>query len=69
MSDEDNSVGFYAYETKRWASATLRLDEHCSFFSEAMLRIVAQALAERRTRQRTGDFLSNLENEGADALW
>ena len=63
MSDEDDSVGFYAYETKRRASATLRLDERCSFFAEAMLRMVEQALAERRIRQRTGDFLSDLERE------
>ena len=46
MADKDDSVGFYAYNTKRWASATLRLDERCRFFDEAMLRAVEQALAE-----------------------
>ena len=46
LADKDDSVGFYAYNTKRWASATLRLDERCRFFDEAMLRAVEQALAE-----------------------
>ena len=40
LADKDDSVGFYAYNTKRWASATLRLDERCRFFDEAMLKSV-----------------------------
>ena len=61
MADEDGSVGFCAYDTKRWASATLKLDERCKFFSEATLRMVEQALEAGRKRSR--DFLSNLERE------
>ena len=63
LADEDDSVGFYAYDTKRWASATLKLDERCKFFGEAMLRMVEQALAERQAQKRSRDFLSNLERQ------
>ena len=33
-------VGIYAYDTARWASAALRLDERCTFFGQEVLEEV-----------------------------
>ena len=49
--------GLYAYDTERWASATLRLDERCAFFGEAVLeRLEGEARARRETARVLGEL-------------
>ena len=40
MDEAGRQVGIYAYDTARWASAALRLDERCTFFDQDVLEEV-----------------------------
>ena len=47
-------VGIYAYDTARWASAALRLDERCTFFGQEVLsRRLSDSRRRRPARWRT----------------
>ena len=48
-------VGIYAYDTARWASAALRLDERCTFFGQDVLEERLSGKQEATTRAVT-DF-------------
>ena len=41
--DDGDAAGLYAYDTTRWASATLRLDERCKFFGRDVLEQLEHA--------------------------
>ena len=65
LADKDDSVGFYAYDTKRWASATLKLDERCRFFDEDGDAEGSGAGLGRAAEPQSG--LPQQPGEGADA--
>ena len=48
-------VGIYAYDTARWASAALRLDERCTFFGQDVLEEVERQ--QEATARAVTDFL------------
>ena len=47
-------VGIYAYDTARWASAALRLDERCTFFGQEVLEEVERQ--QEATARAVADF-------------
>ena len=47
-------VGIYAYDTARWASAALRLDERCTFFGREVLEEVERQ--QEATARAVADF-------------
>ena len=52
IADGVGNVGLYAFDVGRFASATVRLDERCTFFDEAVLKHVEGMLAESRREKK-----------------
>ena len=67
--DDTGGVGLYAYETARYASATLRLEERCKLFGEEVLQALERGWHEQeRARRQAEAFLGPSPAEWAAAV-